>query len=844
MDPRVLPPVLMLASGFAGLGYQIVWTQQSAVWLGHEAPAMLAIVAAFFGGIGLGALWLGRRIDRSTRPAQWYAACEVVIGAWGIALLLLMTPASRLLLQWSGPEPSALWQWTVAFAGTFLLLLPATAAMGATLPAMERILRAHAQRAAVALLYSANTFGAMLGVMGAAFFLVPRLGLSVTAAICVSLNLLCALMARKVLAADVPPVPVRQGSPIHSLRLLAVTGLLGIGYEVLVVRVLSQVAENTIFTFAILLAVYLVGTALGAAAYERWARAPDPGVQDRLLRWQALSCLGGVLLLAAAEPMKQGLLGMLGAGMRNALIVEALLACGAFLLPTMVMGAVFSHLVTAARAAGASFGVALGINTLAAAIAPMVFGVWLLPAIGVTGTLLLVSVAYLFAVSAWRSRLQWAGAAAAALLALWHPPLAAVSVPEGGRVLSHAEGVSANVSVVEDARGVATLHINNRQQEGSSVTLYSDARQALLPLLLHPAPKQALFLGLGTGATARAAVMDSGLSVDAVELLPEVIDASALFAQLQRSEAQQQLRLWNADARRFVRSATGRYDVIIADNFHPARSGSAALYTREHFGAVRERLAPGGLFCQWLPLHQIDLATLRSIVRTFTEVYPQSWALLATNSLDTPTIGLIARPDAPAFDTRALRARLQRLTTINDLERIGIEDEFALFGAFIAGGDALRAFAGNAPLNTDDHPVVAYLAPRITYTPDSLPRDRLIGLLENLRVSPRELFADASGPWNARLAAYWQARNRFIEVGRDVRPSGEVRAMLAQVGAPLLEVLRISPDFRPAYDPLLSMAATLADTDQASARDLLAALAQVQPRRTEAGEALAALETR
>src|SRR5688572_32511138 len=99
---RACAVMLMTASGFAGLGYQIVWTQQSAVWLGHEAPAMLAIVAAFFGGIGLGALWLGRRIDRSTRPAQWYAACEVVIGAWGIALLLLMTPASRLLLQWSG----------------------------------------------------------------------------------------------------------------------------------------------------------------------------------------------------------------------------------------------------------------------------------------------------------------------------------------------------------------------------------------------------------------------------------------------------------------------------------------------------------------------------------------------------------------------------------------------------------------------------------------------------------------------------------------------------------------------------------------------------------------------
>ena len=134
--------VLMLASGFAGLGYQIVWTQQSALWLGHEAAAVLAVVAAFFGGLALGALALGARIERSLHPARWYAACEALIAAWGLVLALLITPVSSGLLAWTGAQPSAAWQWSVAFVGTFLLLLPATAAMGATLPAMERVLGA------------------------------------------------------------------------------------------------------------------------------------------------------------------------------------------------------------------------------------------------------------------------------------------------------------------------------------------------------------------------------------------------------------------------------------------------------------------------------------------------------------------------------------------------------------------------------------------------------------------------------------------------------------------------------------------------------------------------------
>src|SRR5205085_2326931 len=141
-------------------------------------------------------------------------------------------------------------------------------------------------------------------------------------------------------------------------------------------------------------------------------------------------------------------------------------------------------------------------------------------------------------------------------------------------------------------------------------------RQALLPLLLHRAPRHALFLGLGTGVTAATATLEPGLDVLAVELLPEVIELSPLFTAPLAGQGVdgQRLHLLAADARRFARASPGRFDVIVADNFHPARSGSGALYTVEHFRAVQARLAAGGLFCQWLPLHQLDLPTLASIV--------------------------------------------------------------------------------------------------------------------------------------------------------------------------------------------------------------------------------------
>ncbi|HEY6235787.1 MAG TPA: hypothetical protein VIW69_11855, partial [Candidatus Elarobacter sp.] len=471
-----------------------------------------------------------------------------------------------------------------------------------------------------------------------------------------------------------------------------------------------------------LLAVYLVGTAAGAAAYTHWPSR----LRDRLFPMLAAACVLGAFSLFGAERVKATVLQVLGPSMAAALAGEAAIAVAAFLLPTFMMGAVFSHLSTGARVIGIGFGRALGVNTAGAAIAPLVFGVLLLPAVGPKVALMLVAAGYLLLSP------QRAWSVAILPLAVFAPPLAFVDLPEGGRIVSYKEGAMAAVSVVEDSGGVMRLRIDNRQQEGSSATRLADSRQALLPLLLHPAPRRALFLGLGTGVTASAAAADPMLQVDAVELLPEVIEASAFF---RRGAPDPRLHLMTADARRYVRATRERYDLIVSDNFHPARSGSGALYTVEHFRAVHDRLAAGGLFCQWLPLHQLDLATLRSMVRAFVAAYPGAFAMLATNSLETPVLGLVALRDGDRFELARLRERRAGWTGGLRLAELGIDDDLALLGSFVAGPRALARFADDAPLNTDDRPVVAYAAPRITYAPDSLPRDRLIALLRELEIA-------------------------------------------------------------------------------------------------------------
>jgi spermidine synthase len=854
----------MIGSGFAGLGYQIVWTQQGALWLGHEAAAMLAVVAAFFGGLAAGSLALGTRIERSPNPLRWYAACELAIGAWSVVLAFALPRVSGSLLDAIGADAAPWRQWTLAFGGTFVVLLPATAAMGATLPAMERAIRnAGWQAATVAWLYAGNTAGAVVGVLAGALVLIPTLGLQATALCCATVNVVCAAIAWYVAREAPRQIPreaprgllgdagLRSATPGGAavLAVLATTGFLGVAYEVLVLRVVSQVAEDTVYTFALALAVYLVGTTVGAAIYARASRGAVAVATLRgpLLGVQALACLAGIGSLWGAQRTHDAVLALTGPGVAGSLAAEAVLAALAFVVPTIAMGALFSHLCAEALHERVPLGRALAVNTLGAALAPPLAGVVFAPLLGPKIALLLLVCGYLvLAVSALARRdppasRPWALLAVAggtsAVLALFAPALAFVDVPAGGRVLDYREGITAAVSVVEDSGGVARLRINNRQQEGSSGTLLADGRQALLPMLLHPAPHRALFLGLGTGVTAFTAAAERGVDVTAVELLPEVVDVSGRFTREFGADPRRPA-IVAADARRFVRTSPDRWDVIVADNFHPARSGSGSLYTVEHFAAVRARLAPGGLFCQWLPLHQLDLPTLAIVVRSFLTAFPRATAVLATHSLDTPVLGLVGTAGDVPFDVDAIRRRVASYAGETPAAAFGFDDELSVVGSFVAGADALAAFASEATVNTDDRPIVAYRAPRVTYAPDTLPRERLAMLLDRLTPAMGSVIARMDSRDEARIAAYWVARTRFLRAGMNVRPTADPEAMLAQVQAPLLHVLRTSPEFRPAYDPLFRLAVALAGRDDARATELLEELERLQPARTEARDAL------
>ncbi len=864
---------LFFLSGACGLACQVVWTRWFALGLGHEMTAVLAVVGAFFGGLALGAWAVDGPVSRSHRPGVWYGRLCIGIGLWGAATAWLIPWVNEVALGWTGLLPSPLREWTIAFGLPFVTLLPATAAMGATLPAVERCTSAlPGAGGSVATLYAANTLGAVVGTLAAAFLVLPTLGLRLGLLVFVALNLATGVAAlilargaglgaesgvkgpRAATSPEVSGARARRPSrrrlevtatPIQGAELgpvrLGITafcaGALGIGYEVVGVRVLSQVLEGTVYTFAATLAVYLLGTSLGAWWYPRLARGR---AARTLLAWLlaglSLACLLGVWMLRLASVLYAG---VRQAGLDSGAGVwfgEVTMAALVFAPPTVFMGAVFSLVAATARGPEGGVGRVLGLNTLGGALAPWCFGVCLLPVVGAKWTLALLALAYLALLPQAARGLEWV-AALAVMGALTLPAdLRFVPLIPGEYLAAYRAGIMGSAAVIGDARGQRALRVDGRFGMGGTASAFAERRQALIPLLLHPQPRRALFLGVGTGITFGAAAADPGLAAEGVELMPEIVQVMPLFDGFNaRTNWGARLRLVVADARRFARVDTNRYDVIVAELFHPARDGAGTLYTREHFAAVRERLAPGGLFCQWLPLYQLDEGTLRVIVRTFLTVFPQGQGYWLRFNLDTPVLGLVGTLTPRHYPADWFPARAGSGAWREAVRAADLSDAPQLFGCLAADADGLRRFARGAALNTDVRQVVTFGAPRFFDEAHLTSYGRLFALLDRATPDPTGLFVP--GPDGEALARrvkkFIAARDTYLH-GLRAQAEGDLPRGLAA----FLESAGISEDFSTGYAQCLALAVQESRRHPAAARALLERLAELQPDRPVARELL------
>lgn len=861
---------LVAAAAFAGaaaLACETSWTRLLALALGHEQLGVLSVLAGFFGGMALGAALAHTRADSMQTPARSFALLQLAVAVYAIA--------SPWLLTWfAGWLPGALGLSApplLSLLAAALILLPATLALGASLPVLIAARRrvAHDDARGLARLYALDTIGATLGVLVMIHLLLPTLGVSLAAVAAAALALTSAGLAlsggvaepREATTEPKPPRTDSHQDPDDGLQrerwilyvAIGVTGLLGLGLEVIGVRVLAQVFSGTIYSFADLLAVWLLGTGLGAGGYARVAAralANRPATVLVALLWALALSVALTAMLAKAAPELLELLAPTPSAWGRRQLAE-LATAGIVLGPTTIlMGACFAHLLAliaapdpdldpkAAPSRPRAIGRALAVNGLAAAAAPFVFGLWALDALSYAEAWASIAWGYLLlaAAIAWLRRLPPRLTALGSIVG--GLTLLAAGAGAGSLVLAEDEGEAWTILERREAplgvvgvsrstrapgspeRPLLRLRVDRHFRMGGALSI-GERRMGHLSLLLAGPnyAHAALFLGLGTGATAGAGLSYPLSQLTGVELVPEVIEMLPHFEAVNAGLATDlRARLLAVDARRFLRADTRSYELIVADLFHPARDGAGSLYAREQFTAVRERLSPDGLFVQWLPLYQLDWLSLRMITRTFVDVFPQAHALLALYNVETPALGLIGSADPIAIDLQQLERALAKPERASLYAELALTDPRDFLAGYMLDRAGLIELAGDAPINDDLHPRVELWAPRaelgaLTGT------DNLERVLALRRAWPPGF---VTSPDPAALARYQAASASF----------GDALAHYLHGEAALRRQLAGAPSSAPAWTrELLThyLAAYLREPSFLPARPRLYAAAQADP---------------
>ena len=735
---------IFVLSGAAGLVYEIVWSRQLVLVFGNTTQAVSAILAGFFGGMAIGSVVGGRLADRVRSPLRLYGAIELILVA-----VVVATPFTfRIVTALSGTVAVALEgsPQLLAFIRLGLALLalaPATILMGATLPTLTRHLSSNAHLSqSFGRLYAANTIGAILGTLAAGLVLIELVGLTRTLYIGAGCSAIAGVVAL-VLARRMPPEspasvsvesntpppsaePSVDGVPASNRTTLAMTvafisGLTSLGYQVLWTRLLASGTGNTTYVFTIILAIFLVGLAVGALLFNFIRpRITDP-----------------VRLLAVAQMLVAGLvlLGLVGVVVRpefftpsQSLATLRALAGSAILvvLPvTVVMGLSFpaasALLADDARHAGRESGSLIAVNTVGAISASVIIPFVLIPLLGspVVVVLLALVNALLGIALALRMRvpsraiLAFGLVVAVTMAAVPFVPGVLIQPNEatieahGGRVFASTEDEIASVQAGQ-WRFTPELWV-----AGTSMTLLTvDAKlMPILPLIARPQSTRALTVAFGMGSAFRSALI-AGLKTEAVELVPSVPEMFKYYYPDAASVmSDPNGRVIVTDGRNHLELTDDRYDIIVTDPPPPIESsGAAVISSKEYYEAGRDHLTRGGIMMQWVPTG--PSSDFPDHVRTFADVFPNVVLVKGEGGLGTYMLGSSA---SISFDEANVLTILNRPGVLADISS-AYDSPAKTVDAWVdeitrmtwLQGDAVTAFARRGRVITDDRPRPEY----------------------------------------------------------------------------------------------------------------------------------------
>jgi predicted membrane-bound spermidine synthase len=759
---------LFFGSGATALIYEVVWSKFLAQMFGSTVYAQTVVLAVFMGGLALGNRLFGGRADGARQPVKIYGLLEIGIGLYALLFPALDRLTDRIFIILGTPIAGHA-GWLLALKGVLsaALLLGPTILMGGTLPLLAAWLHHSAAEAGrrSARFYSVNSLGAVTGAALAGFWLVQNHGMIATLQITATANLLIgagAILLNRggrltpqtgpagATAGAAPETPLTPAALRRVGILVAVTGGVSMGLELLASRSLALIFGSSLQSFAIVLMAFILGIGLGGAWIAAPGRAGQTGGKTVVLllgfaaAWVTLLVFNLERWVDFYRIARTGL-GRTDVGYDYQLLLSTGIALVILGVPAAAIGAVLPLMMRAVAAAGAPLGARVGAlltwNTLGAVAGTLITGFGLMPWLGLRnafGTLALVLGLVALAVAlrrGWRlgtglaaagcgftlclflyGNADWQNVMSSGVFRIWEtkfsPQLMALR-KQHIKLLFYQDAPDATVSV-EAVDGIVGpesigLRINGKPDAGTDVDLGNQLLLAHLPLLVKPDAKDVFVLGMGSGITAGAALAYPIERLDIAENCEPVIAAANLFAGWNQHVLDNpRTHVWREDARTVLKLHPQRYDVIITEPSNPWTVGVGSVFSQEFYEIAASRLKPGGIVAQWFHVYEVNDDIVRLVLRTFNSVFPyiEVWD---TGGGDIVMLGS-QQPWPTGADVFRRGFAIDRVRT--DLWMIDIQSPEALLARQLASQRTGFAIAGDGPIQSDLFPILEYAAPR------------------------------------------------------------------------------------------------------------------------------------
>jgi predicted membrane-bound spermidine synthase len=759
--------LLFFLSGATGLVYQLLWVRVLYQSFGSTIQSITTVVAAYMGGLGLGAWLFGRIADRTPRPAVLYGWLEIAIGVFGIISPLVLSLAHSLYLSMGGGNVA------LRFGLAALVLLVPTTLMGATLPVLTRAFMGEDRtrlKPSLGRLYGLNTLGAVVGTALAGFFLIEFVGVRASLWLTAALNLGIGAIALWLGRSQSLTDPGRQLAEsktfprdlIHKLALilLGVTAFASLLNEIAWTRVLVMIVGGSTYAFTLVLVVFLLGIGLGSVIVARRS-GPRADTAASAALAQGLTGVGAAGLFVFFGLLPVYIIAVfqipeLGAMPR--LLLMGVAVGAVVLVPALGMGMTFPLLTDlTARpdaARGSDVGAAYALNTIGSILGAVLTGFVLVVAWGTqttlraalvinglaalalawaaargiaegsaddqrlrvrvlgAGVLGMLTILAAAAAPGWSTRLIDLGPTIYARTKMDAPQRKAFLEHRGTRQLAFTEGWNATVSVWESDAG-RSLRVNGKVDASDRGDMGTQVMLGLAPVAARAGATSALVIGYGSGVTARVLADVPGMTrVSVIEIEPAVLAMDTLFRHVNGGVLRRPgVTAIADDARSALQLHRERFDVIMSEPSNPWVAGIATLYTPEFFQIVRSRLADDGVFCQWIQLYQLPLPIVAGIVRNVREVFPHVEVWFG----ESHDLMVIASPRPIAYDPAWVARLVGPNGAVGELARewLNVDTPDQYFGRRLIGERGVDGLVARARFeHRDDHPRLEFVAAR------------------------------------------------------------------------------------------------------------------------------------